>query len=213
MGKSDPHVFEFYARQLPRNMHYKNVAFFGQPKDNLLSNFIKADKKYFYDLSLKNWEINTFPYEVDTKFDLIVCTRCAYFSKNPMSMIEQFEQMLNLDAILLIDWGLGDHWRFDNYKVGWVRSGVHEWAYEKDNFLWSCYLSKKMKSNKQFEQFENSVKKFGYKSVADAINIEVPSILTDEKIKSSNLKVLSENYLFLWPDSPQFYTSLLLTKE
>ena len=76
MGKSDPYVFRFYAQQLNKK-GYENVAFFGQPGQNIFSNFINADKEYFYDLSLDNWEINTFPYNIDTleKFDLIVCTR------------------------------------------------------------------------------------------------------------------------------------------
>ena len=32
---------------------------------------------------------------------------------------------------IFLDWGLGDHWRFKNYKVGWFKDGEHEWFYNK----------------------------------------------------------------------------------
>ena len=43
----------------------------------------------------------------------------------------------NTIATLLADWGLGDHWRYEDFKVGWVKGEEHESFYSDNNFLWS----------------------------------------------------------------------------
>ena len=113
MGRSNPHVFNFYLSFL-ENKVYDSVGFFGQDGENDFSRAIPSKNKYFYDLSLKNWNINVFPYPKSRKFDLIVCTKCAYFSKSPDKTVSEFSDMLNPGGKILIDWGLGDHWRFKN---------------------------------------------------------------------------------------------------
>ena len=77
----------------------------------------------FYDLQLNNWEINSFPYDVKERFDLIACTRCPYFSKYPTEMLSEFRRLLKPGGVILIDWAVGDHWRFDEFAVGWKHHG------------------------------------------------------------------------------------------
>jgi len=89
-----------------------------------------------YDLSLGNWEINS-EWKLPRKYDTIICTRCAYFAKDPDDFIKQCYDNLNENGLLYVDWGLGDHWRFAEFKVGWVKGGEQEYAFGDDNYLWS----------------------------------------------------------------------------
>ena len=89
MGRSDRYIFNFY-RQILKNNDYKKVGYFGQKCDNDLSRWIKTEQKYFYDIQLNNWDINEFPYAINEKFDLIICTRVAYFCKKPLLLIKTF---------------------------------------------------------------------------------------------------------------------------
>jgi len=219
MGKSDPHVFNFWAHVLanpapgenPMSVSYGTVGFFGQPAENEFSTWVPADKKHFYDLQLNNWEINSFPYDVKERFDLIACTRCPYFSKYPTEMLSEFRRLLKPGGVILIDWAVGDHWRFDEFAVGWKHHGYHEFAYHEENFLWSCYLSERMKSNELYKAFEQHCEKFGYDDMETAIHDEVPVIVTPTDVENAGLTVDKEAYLLLWPDSPAFYTLLLLS--
>lgn len=215
MGKSDPYVFNFYLNNFPIQRVYDEAAFFGQAKDSGFTSLINCRNKNFYDLSMKNWNINIFPYKIekDKKFDLIVCTRCAYFSKNPKKMIESFSKILKEEGILFIDWGLGDHWRFEDYTVGWKKGEQHEWAYEKDNFLWSSIWDESFLKNNQVELFSTNIKKLGYNSLPEAIREEVPKTISLEEIKNCNFSVENKDFLFLWPDKPQLYIKLILKKR
>jgi len=212
MGKSDPYIFRFYASQL-KSLEYDSVGFFGQKEENMFSMIIRAKTRFFYDLSLNNWDINSFPYDIENQFDLIVCTRCAYFSKDPKKMLREFELMLKPGGKILIDWGYGDHWRFKDYKVGWIKNNEQEWAYKENNYLWSGYTSDAMFLNDEYLKFQNSCKKFNYKNIRDAIFGEVPVILRKEDVVDLNLVIKSENYMFLWPALPQLYVCLLLEKK
>jgi len=212
MGKSDPHIFRFYSQQL-ESQEFKSSGFFGQPGENNFSRWIVSQDKNFYDLSLSNWKINSFPYQVNKKFDLIVCTRCAYFSKYPQKLIKEFSNMLTPNGKILIDWGIGDHWRFKNYKIGWVKEGEHEWCYHEDNFLWSGYMSKKMTNCDDYKKFEKACQKFGYENVEKAFQHEIPCKIDENTIKKQGLKIIKESSLFLWPESPQLYTALVLENE
>lgn len=199
MGKSNPYVFSFYHNNLDL-IDYDSVGFFGQEADNHFTNTISAQNRDFYDLSLGNWNINSFPYNINKKYDLIVCTRCAYFSKHPEKMLEEFFQALNPGGIIFIDWGLGDHWRFKDYKVGWVKNSEQEHAYEEGNFLWSTVWHDSFLNNSEYKLFENWVKRFGYEDVKSAIKDEVPVILNLSKYENVQLDIKS-----LWPESPQLY--------
>jgi len=204
MGKSDSIIFEEYKKLL-RNVNASSVAFLGFPKENLLTLSIDVPVKHFYDLSIGNWNIND-DWILTQQYDLIVCTRCAYFSKNPQLFIEKCKRHLTADGHALIDWGLGDHWRFKNYKVGWVRDGEHEYAYQANNFLYSCYWNDELLKDDDVNLFWQNVKKnprFGYasKNISDVIKEEIPSIV------SYPCKITTK---FLWPESPQLYIITLV---
>ena len=84
MGKSDPYVYNAYIKIINTMKFFKkpeSVAFFGFEKESEFTSLFNIKNKFFYDKKICNWEINTFPYNIDQKFDLIICTRCAYFSK------------------------------------------------------------------------------------------------------------------------------------
>ena len=211
MGKSDPHVFNFYFRNIDLSKKYKSVGFFGQACDNSFTSLIKADKKTFFDLSIGNWNVNEFPYQGE-KFDLIVCTRCAYFCKTPVDMMQNFYNCLEDGGNLFIDWGLGDHWRFDKYRVGWKSNEDHEWAYQKNNFLWSCLWEKQFMTVENVLNFSQQIKNFGYDDLHNAVLNEVPSIITLEEICSLEFEIERFDTLYLWPDSPQLYFLLNLRK-
>ena len=203
MGKSDPHVFHFYEKFIDLKVTYDEVAFFGQPHENSFSEKIKSSKRSFYDLSLENWEINTFPYSAKSKFDLIVCTRCAYFSKNPKKVLESFSKLLKPGGKVLIDWGLGDHWRFEDYKVGWVKNKEHEYAYSNENYLWSTIWDDSFQNHPAYLGFCRAVEEKGYTDVKKAIFEEVPTVIPLEEIDffdKCNFDILA-----LWPQDPQLY--------
>ena len=86
-----------------------------------------------YDLELGNWNINS-DWKLPKKYNSIISTRCPYFAKNPKDFIKRCYDNLEDNGEIFLDWGLGDHWRFENYKVGWVKDGEHEFAYKNDNF-------------------------------------------------------------------------------
>jgi SAM-dependent methyltransferase len=211
MGKSDPHVFNFYFRNIDLNKKYKSVGFFGQSRDNSFTNLISAEKKTFFDLSIGNWNINEFPYH-NQSFDLIICTRCAYFCKSPLDMIRNFYECLEEKGTLFLDWGLGDHWRFDEYRVGWKNKNDHEWAYQKDNFLWSCLWEKQFTIEENVIHFSKQIKKFGYNDLHSAVIDEIPSIVTLEDVQSQGFEIVKFDTLYLWPTAPQLYLLLNLRK-
>ena len=181
MGKSDTLIFPEYASMVS-NLAYDSIAFLGFSSENQLTKSLKGSVRHFYDRDLNNWEINS-EWQLLQKYDLIVCTRCAYFSKNPNDFIDRCRLHLTNQGSALIDWGLGDHWRFRNYKVGWVRHGEHEFAYHPQNYLYSCYWNESLTRDNQVQKFWNSVKKkteYGYKeqdTIEEVVLSEVPSIV------------------------------------
>jgi SAM-dependent methyltransferase len=207
MGKSNPIVFNFYLKNL-NTFYYKDVALFGQDKDNEFTKLIKSENKDFFDLSLGNWNINNYPYKHDKKYDLVLCTRCAYFSKNPEKTLNEFYNILNPGGTIFIDWGLGDHWRFNNYKIGWLKNSEHEYAYCKDNFLWSTVWHDSLLGNSEYKLFEKWTKSFNYLNVKQAIFDEVPSVLDITKFDNVEIDVKA-----LWPNSPQLYILCKFKKD
>lgn len=117
---------------------------------------------------------------------------------------------LNHGGHSLIDWGLGDHWRFKNYKVGWVRDGEHEYAYSPDNFLYSCFWNDEVayaNETKLFWDAIKSKKEFAYnnENLEDVVKKEIPHLI-DYPTKITKIK-------FLWPESPQLYIITLIKNE
>ena len=212
MGKSDPYVFNFYNKCIPQNS-LGDVAFLGYPNHNSFSKNLNFKSCDFYDIKLKNWNINSYPYRFKKKYDMFIVTRVAYFCKNPEKMLSNIKKHLNKGGMILIDWGVGDHWRFKEFSVGWKSNALHEWAYKEDNFLHSAYLSNEMVDSKEFQMFQDHCKKFNYTSIKKAIFEECPSIVTRESFLKNKFSILKEEYLFLWPVSPQLYTCLLVKLE
>ena len=115
MGRSDPYIYSFYKGNIaPRG----KTALLGFT-DNT---FFDGD---LYDLQLKNWDINS-SWQLHEKYDTIISLRCPYFAKDPQEFIRRCYNSLNDGGVLYADWGLGDHWRFKQYKVGWVKDGEQE---------------------------------------------------------------------------------------
>jgi SAM-dependent methyltransferase len=207
MGKSDPLIFSAYSKALTKevlDIEYNNVCFLGNTKHNSFTSNIKASFAEFHDLNLNGWNINDLPWKINSeKFNFVSCTRCAYFSKSPETFFEELNRILAPGGRFIVDWGLGDHWRFSNYKVGWQKEGEHEHAYNDENYLWSTIWHDLFSKHPEFIKFENWIKKFGYKSVKTAINDEVPVVF--------NLKDANDNFIFkidmitLWEDAPQIY--------
>ena len=202
MGRSDPFVFTFYKDNIKPIGRTALLGF----TDNIL---FKGD---LYDLQIGNWNINS-DWRLNRKYDTIISLRCPYFSKEPKKFIDKCYEHLNDDGQLCVDWGLGDHWRFQKYKVGWVKEGEHEWAYEKDNFLWSMIWDDSFLSDKTFKEFVRMTRNFGYHehNIKEQILEEIPSILelsyVQEKFKKTKVKMLT-----LWGAVPQLYCLIMAQK-
>lgn len=203
MGKSDSIVFAEY-RELLRGISADSVAFLGFQGENEFTRSIDARVRSFYDLALGNWDINSQWSLVDS-FDLVVSTRCPYFASDPADFVNRCVAHTRPGGHVLLDWGLGDHWRFPNFKVGWVKDGEHEWAYNENNKLYSCFWRDEFSDEPEVKAFWDAVRllhKYECSSVTDVIRQEVPAIVVYayEKIR----------FKFLWPDSPQLYIMTLI---
>ena len=200
MGKSDPYYFNFC------NQHIKSEG------ETALLGFVNNNhfQGDLYDLSLNNWDINS-DWRLTQKYDTIICTRCAYFSKDPRDFIEICHKHLKPKGKLFVDWGLGDHWRFPNYKVGWVKDGEHEWAYKEDNYLWSTVWDDLFIDNNEFQTFSQRIQKHNYQNTKVAIFDEVPKIINIGFINT--LFETEYNMLTLWEDLPQLYILISGTKK
>lgn len=212
MGKSDPHVFNWYLQQLPKNVG--NVAFLGFSGPNDFTRSISAQNAFYYDLTLGNWEINSPNWNIPKgAFDLVVCTRCAYFASNPNEFIKQAFSILKRGGMLFVDWGLGNHWNFPMFKVGHVRGGEHE-TIQYGNFssrLYSTFWDDRLENDSNVVQFRNLISRFGYDyslTLGDIIRQEVPAILKPTNIGPAQIRTL-----LLWPESPQLYISTTFIKD
>jgi len=212
MGKSDPLIFKAYLDMLPWK-NYSKVAFLGFADENAFTKCIPGKERHFFDLQLKNWDINDDSWRLESDYDLVISTRCPYFAKDPSLFIERCLGMVKRGGVLFLDWGFGDHWRYENYKIGWVKDGEHESAYEDGNYLWSGVWHDSFLSNSAYKEFEEWVAKFGYDDVKSAIFDETPSILNLNKQPQwmSDVK-MSYNLITLWEESPQLYVLILINK-
>lgn len=200
MGKSDHIVYEWY-RSRSIVPHGRKVLFLGQVCHNEFTKTLGSDAT-FLDLSLGNWEINTGPWPSE-KFDAVVCTRCAYFASDAQAFIDRCRAMLNPGGVVFIDWGLGDHWRFEKFKVGWVSRGEHEYSSVGDHrsHLFSTFWSEELESHPHVANFKTWIERFGYSGpLASHIAREVPSIASSVDAAECMVDCLA-----LWPESPQLY--------
>lgn len=208
MGRSDDFIFPEYSQLLKGVENLTSIAFLGNKEENRFTLSLNAEIRDFYDIQLGNWDINS-DWDLHRKYDLIVCTRCAYFSREPDIFVQKCKNHLTSNGCALIDWGLGDHWRFSDYKVGWIRNNVHEFAYKKDNFLFSCLWRQEFEQNVEVKNFWNNVKgRFSYPSkgsLTKVVNDEVPKIV-DYQFSKIRFK-------HLWYDFPQLYIMTLIENE
>ena len=192
MGKSDSLLRPIYSAMFPKK---GDIALLGFTTND----WSRGD---LYDLRYNNWDINS-NWQLEKKYDSIISTRCPYFSKNPYDFIKRCHENLKTGGEIFLDWGLGDHWRFKNYKIGWLKDGEHEYAYDENNYLWSTVWHDSFLEHPQFKLFEERVKKFGYDDVKQAIYGEVPFILDLEWIKK--YFNISYSIITLWEEKPQIY--------
>ena len=172
MGNSDSIVIPFYKRHI--GVVKEPVALLGFSNNN----HFQGD---MYDLSLNNWNINS-EWSLDKKYGTIICTRCAYFAKNPKDFIRRCYDNLEDGGVLHVDWGLGDHWRFKNFKVGWVKDGEQEHAYKDENMLWSSIWNDEFLLNDDVKKFSEEIKSLGYDNLGKAVRLEVPFVLDPKNI-------------------------------
>jgi len=202
MGKSNELVFPWYIKNLPENA--KRVAILGSTSDSFVHQKYPNAEIKLYDIQLGNWDINSDVWNIEEcSYDLVVITRCAYFSKDPRSLIDRCMKLLCTDGHLFIDWGLGDHWRFPKFRVGWKDDDEHEYAVYADqkNFLYSCMWNDKWSDDPTVREFIELINNHGYKgsSLTDIIHCEVPSLIEDHPM------LKSVKFLTSWPDAPQLY--------
>jgi SAM-dependent methyltransferase len=192
VGRTDFRIQPIYEKLFPKE---GDIALLGSTSNN----FSRGD---LYDLSLDNWDINS-DWSLPKKYDAIISTRCPYFAKDPEDFVKRCCDNLKEGGQIFLDWGLGDHWRFENYKIGWVKEDEHESFYKKNNFLWSTVWDDSFLDNEEFILFSKRVEKHGYKDVKKAVFEEVPSVLHYSAINKYfntcyNLKTF-------WEENPQLY--------
>ena len=192
MGKSDPVLWPFYEKHIkPQG----KVALLGFTNNNWFDGDL-------YDLQLNNWNIND-NWALNGKYDTIISLRCPYFAENPEDFIVRCHNNLNDGGKLYVDWGFGDHWRFKNYKVGWLKNGEQEYAYKEDNFLWSGIWDDSFLLADEVQLFSERIKKFGYYNLKEAVFHETPFILDFNFI--NKYFDISYNTRTLWEYMPQLY--------
>ena len=205
MGRSDPHLFPLYRALVPRAspialLGFASARAFDDPK-------IEALVPDLFDISFsehdsRHWNING-EWPLVERYESIVCTRCPYFARDPLEFFRNAHSSLAPGGKLFVDFGLGDHWRFVDYKVGWIKGGEHEWAYRADNFLWSCMWDESFLRDPQVQLFADRIKKFGYDDLDAAVKREVPSLVTPNEL--TEMFDLDVSFLALWEDAPQLY--------
>jgi len=204
MGKTNSKIFPIY-RQKALELGITDedhVAAFGcTEQPTWLDNHCDL-----YDEQLGNWEINSlFPQE-ENQYDAIVCTRVAYFAKDPLKLMAQFHRLLKPDGRLLIDWGLGDHWRYNDFHIGWNhKTGMMEEAY--GNRLHSAIWREGLDETREVIAFRKNCIKFGYDletPMMDILKKEVDCVrdVSEFLPMLNHCKVATRSF---WPDAPQLY--------
>jgi len=201
VGKSDPYVFSWYKKKLPK-IDAKNIAILGSTTESFVRDVYHDAKIDLFDIQFKNWNINDESWNINKNvYDVVVCTRCAYFSKEPKEFIRKCKELLKDHGVLFLDWGLGDHWRFEKFKVGWIIDSEHEYAQYGDikSFVFSSVWNDDWEDDVEVLLFKENIKKFGYdENISKILEKEVPSLYNiNEKCEVS--------FMTLWPEKPQLY--------
>lgn len=199
-----------YSREVPRE---QPVAILGSQNRFVFS---ENDDVDLYDISFSQnnrWDINS-DWSLQRSYKTIVSTRCPYFSKAPISFFERCAEHLIDDGKIFFDFGLGDHWRLDPFKIGWLKDGYHESAYFKENFLWSTLWCDEIAEHPETKKFAKWCKAFGYfdKTLTEYVFDEVPKIISFSDI-SRFYNVEWWDVLALWPESPQLYIFVRAKKK
>jgi len=170
MGASNKIIFPFYKSKMKDVI--KPVALLGFTDNNVFEGVL-------YDRKLGNWDINS-EWQLGHKYNTIISTRCPYFAKDPEDFIKRCHAHLNDGGMLYVDWGLGDHWRFPMFKIGWIKNGEHEYAYSDshDNLLWSTIWEDEIIEHDECKKFHKAVRHIGYgENFKEYIYKEVPKVL------------------------------------
>ncbi len=206
MGKSDPYVFTWYAKNLPSDA--QKIAILGSTSESFVREAFPNAQIDLFDIQLKNWDINDPNWKIELNYyDLVVCTRCAYFSRDPRDLIDRCLTLIKTGGCVFIDWGYGDHWRFEKFKVGWLKDGEHEYASYKGHtsHLYSGIWNPNWENDSAVLEFKKNIQKFDYnETLSEILNQEVPylHLIDDVDVK----------FLSLWPDRPQLYLLIKIYK-
>lgn len=194
MGNSDKVIIPFYKKTVLPNGKTALLGFVN-------NNIFKGD---LYDIALENWDINS-DWKLNSRYDTIICTRCSYFCKDLSSFFDKCHSHLNIGGILYVDCGLGDHYRFKKFKVGWVKDGEHEWGHFEGNYLWSTMWCKDFEINSQYINFEKLIKKLNYDNLKSAVFQECPTVFDVDLLN----KFYLTNYDVLINESPLFLLNIM----
>ncbi len=199
MGKSDSVIFPWYASRM-QHLVGKRIAFLAQTGHNALSVSLRPSESHFFDLTLGNWDMNQEQKWQIPEVDAIVMTRGAYFSDDPEMLIRRCLEAVSPGGRVVIDWGLGDHWRSSVFLVGWEGKGVKVSApYDPPRYLRSVFWQAEFERHPQAAQFNEWISPMGYHgSLTGAVMREVPRI-------ASSPQPVMWDAVALWPDSPQLY--------
>jgi len=199
VGKSDSIIFPWYAERM-QHLRGKRIAFLGQTGHNFLSLALAPSSASFYDASLQNWDINQEGEWSLADVDAIVCTRCAYFSEKPEQFIARCLDAVPNGGSVIIDWGLGDHWRHSTFMVGWERGEERVSAkYATNHYLRSTFWRDEFLTHPEVKKFSAWIREKGYKEpLSKIISEEVPRI-------ASHPTPFSYDAVTLWRNDPQLY--------
>jgi len=197
MGKSDKYIIPFYKEKISQTD--SPIALLGFSNNDMFDGDL-------YGLSLGNWNINS-EWELDKKYNTIICTRCAYFAKDPEDFITRCYNSLGENGLLYVDWGLGDHWRYKDFKVGWLKGEEHEGHYFDGNFLWSTVWDDSFLEDGECKRFSKAIKKYGYEDLKASVKKEVPYMLTLNFVK----KYFDVRYDILTIEEPYLQMYILLS--
>lgn len=205
MGRSNEYVFPWYVNRLP-NRQYQRVAALGATGPDAFTRTIDCESIDFFDLTLNNWKINddVWPEQLrDGRYDLVICTRCPYFAEDPVAFLKKCREATTNGTIFL-DWGLGDHWRQQPFKIGWRRDGYHEEVTYGEHIsrLYSTAWRSDLDRHDATLRFMHACGKvdpyYVDKRVSRIIKNEVPAILDLDVVKPTIIDLL-----MLWPEQPQ----------
>lgn len=171
MGNTDWKLIPFYKKHIIPN---GGVALLGSVNNTMFNGDC-------YDMALSNWDINK-EWNLKKKYDTLICTRCSYFCKDLSVFFSGAFNNLNEGGLLYVDVGLGDHYRFADFKVGWVKNGEHEWGHFAENYLWSTIWDDSFLYNKEYKRFSELIVKYGYDDLKKAVYEECPYVLSVKDI-------------------------------